>query len=96
MFDIYVNKRGEWLVIPRGVPISTIDGAPSWRKKKSTIAVSDEIRLAVGRDGYYKRRSPEIKKRNQKCGLDASIGQIEDELAVVEAGLAKLDLKGQA
>ena len=33
-----------------------------WRKKRSVASVSEEIRLAVLRDGYYRRRLGEIRQ----------------------------------
>jgi hypothetical protein len=57
MFDVYLNaKRNRLLVIARGQPIPAIESAGRWRKKKPTVAVSDEIRSAVQRDGFYWRR----------------------------------------
>jgi hypothetical protein len=57
MFDVYLNeKRGRLLVIARGQPIPVIEKAGRWRKKKGTVAVSDEIKSAVQRDGFYWRR----------------------------------------
>ena len=57
MFDVYLNeKRDRLLVIARGQPIPAIEKAGRWRKKKATVAVSDEIRSAVQRDGFYWRK----------------------------------------
>jgi hypothetical protein len=57
MFDVYLNeKRDRLLVIARGQPIPAIENAVRWRKKKATIAVSDEIKSAVQRDGFYCRK----------------------------------------
>ena len=57
MFDVYLNeKRDRLLVIPRGQPIPVIEKAGRWRKKKATIVISDEIKTAVRRDGFYWRR----------------------------------------
>jgi hypothetical protein len=57
MFDVYLNEtRDRLLVIARGQPIPVIEKAGRWRKKKATVAVSDEIRSAVQRDGFYWRR----------------------------------------
>jgi hypothetical protein len=56
MFDVYLNERRDrLLVIARGQPIPAIENAGRWRKKKPTVAVSDEIRSAVRRDGFYWR-----------------------------------------
>jgi len=57
MFNVYLNmKRDRLLVIARGQPIPAIDNAGRWRKKKATVAVSDEIKSAIRRDGFYWRR----------------------------------------
>jgi hypothetical protein len=57
MFDVYLNeKRDRLLVIARGQPIPVVENAGRWRKKKATIAVSDGIKSAVQRDGFYWRR----------------------------------------
>jgi hypothetical protein len=57
MFDVYVSsKRDRLLVIPRGLPIPTHEASKKWRRRrKAVVAVSDEIRLAVERNGYYRR-----------------------------------------
>jgi hypothetical protein len=57
MFDVYVsNKRDRLLVIPRGLPIPRHEASKKWRRRrKAVVAVSDEIRLAVERNGYYRR-----------------------------------------
>jgi hypothetical protein len=56
MFDVYLNeKRDRLLVIARGQPIPVIENAGRWRKKKATVAVSDEIKSSVQRDGFYWR-----------------------------------------
>ena len=64
MFDVYLNeKRDRLLVIARGQLIPDIDKAGRWRKKKSTVAISDEIKTAVHRDGFYWRS---LRKRNSQ------------------------------
>ena len=56
MFDVYLNeKRDRLLVIARGQPIPVIEKAGRWRKKKATLAISDEIKIAVKKDGFYWR-----------------------------------------
>jgi hypothetical protein len=56
MFDVYLNeKRDRLLVIARGHPVPIIDKAGRWRIKKSTVAISDEIKTVVQRDGFYWR-----------------------------------------
>ena len=56
MFDVYLNRKGDLLVLPNGLPIPNQE-AGRWRKKKAKVAaVSDEIRLAIQRWGYYRRK----------------------------------------
>jgi hypothetical protein len=73
MFDIYLgDKRAHLLVVPKG---GVIPGGTSarWRKKKRTaVTVSDEIRLAVQRDGYYRRRLGEIRKAAARTDFPAT------------------------
>jgi hypothetical protein len=65
MFDVYLNeKRDRLLVVARGQPIPIIGNSGRWRKKKGAVAVSDEIKLALQRDGFYWRRLAEHRKRN--------------------------------
>jgi hypothetical protein len=60
MFDVYLNeKRDRLLVVAKGQPIPAISNSGRWRKKKGAVAVSDEIKLALQRDGFYWRRRAE-------------------------------------
>jgi uncharacterized protein YcgL (UPF0745 family) len=64
MFDVYLKKRRDLLVVRKGLPLPL--GGPSykWRKSKRRILmVSEEIRLAVQRQGYYMRKLKALKKR---------------------------------
>jgi hypothetical protein len=74
MFDVYLSdKRNHLLVVPKGGVIPLGGTSARWRKKKRTvIVVSDEIRLAVQRDGYYRRRLREIKKQLARIDLPAT------------------------
>jgi len=57
MFDVYLNeKRDRLLVVAKGQPIPVVGNSGRWRKKKGAVAVSDEIKLALQRDGFYWRR----------------------------------------
>jgi hypothetical protein len=59
MLDVYLNGKGHLLVVPRGLPIPNSETG-RWRKKKTKVAaVSAEIRLAIQRDGYYRRKLSE-------------------------------------
>ena len=57
MFEVYVNDRRDLLVIERGTSVPLIAASGKWRKrKKKVVRVSDEIRSAVQRQGYYVRK----------------------------------------
>jgi hypothetical protein len=57
MFDVYLNeKRDRLLVVTKGQSVPVIENSGRWRKKKGALAVSDEIKSAVQRDGFYWRR----------------------------------------
>jgi hypothetical protein len=63
MFDVYLNNRRDLLVVRKGLPFPL--GGPSygWRKsKKRVVMVSEEIRLAVQRQGYYIRKLKNLRK----------------------------------
>jgi hypothetical protein len=76
MFDVYLDERRDrLLVIARGQPIPTIENAGRWQKKKATIAVSDEIKAAVQRDGFYWRK---LRKSNS-LPTKKTISQIDPE-----------------
>jgi hypothetical protein len=57
MFDVYLsNRRGHLLIVGKGQPIPIHQHLGRWHKKRATVAVSDEIKVAVERDGYYSRK----------------------------------------
>ena len=57
MFEVYLNvKHDRLLVIAKGHQIPFIENSGRWRKKKGAVAVSEEIRLALQKDGFYWRR----------------------------------------
>jgi hypothetical protein len=63
MFDVYLNeKRDRLLVVAKGQPIPIVGNSGRWRKKKGAVAVSDEIKLALQKDGFYWRRLAEHRK----------------------------------
>ena len=56
MFDVYLNERRDLLVVRKGLPVPTGKWG-RWRKsKKKVLKVSDEIKSAVQRQGYYVRK----------------------------------------
>jgi hypothetical protein len=62
MFDVYLDDKRGLLVLPKGMPIPVGGTSGRWRKKKAVVSISEEIRLAVRRDGYYWRRLGEMEK----------------------------------
>ena len=67
MFDVYLsNRRDHLLIVGKGQPIPIHQHLGRWHKKRATVAVSDEIKVAVQRDGYYSRRLREPQVR--ACG----------------------------
>jgi hypothetical protein len=56
MFDVYLNDKRDLLVMPAGALMPMPGRSGKWRKKRRTVlAVSAEINMAVKRDGYYLR-----------------------------------------
>ncbi|MBR1167468.1 hypothetical protein [Bradyrhizobium liaoningense] len=56
MFDVYRNGARDLLVLKLGSPIPAVYSAKKWRKSRRRILkVSDEIKSAVQREGYYVR-----------------------------------------
>jgi hypothetical protein len=56
LFDVYLSgRRDHLLVVAKGQPIPSHQPL-RWYKKREAAAVSDEIRMAVQRYGYYSRR----------------------------------------
>jgi putative SOS response-associated peptidase YedK len=56
LFEVYLNGRCDLLVVEKGTPLPHIGASGRWRKKKGVLKVSDEIRSAVQRQGYYLRK----------------------------------------
>ena len=63
MFDVYLNGRRDLLVVRRGFPVPTSGASGRWRKRRRRVAsVSEEIRRAVQRQGYYMRKQSDLRK----------------------------------
>lgn len=56
MFDVYLNDRRDLLVVRKGFPIPHSEAPIRWRKKKRAAVVSEEIKRAVQKHGYYRRK----------------------------------------
>ena len=64
VFDVYRNDKRELLVLSNGSEIPVIYSQNNWRKKrKRVLKVSDEIKAAVQRQGYYVRSWRVAKRR---------------------------------
>jgi hypothetical protein len=61
MFDVYFNKNRDLLVLSKGSSIPS--SASNWRKSRRRVfRVSDEIKSAVQKQGYYMRSLRDKKK----------------------------------
>ena len=57
MFDVYLSNRRDLLVVRKGSLIPLGDRSAKWRKSKKRVAsVSEEIRQAIAKQGYYMHR----------------------------------------
>jgi hypothetical protein len=63
MFDAYLKDKRHMLVVSNGLPIPLPDASGRWHKKKKVASVSEDIKLAVQRQGYYMRKLTDFKKR---------------------------------
>jgi hypothetical protein len=55
--DVYLSTRRDLLVVKKGCPIPPVATLGKWRKsKKRVVKVSDEIRSALQRQGFYMRK----------------------------------------
>ena len=64
MFDVYLNSRRDLLVVRNGLPIPVTEASGRWRKRNRgrLASVSEEIRVAVQKQGYYMRRLKDLEK----------------------------------
>lgn len=64
MFDVYRNDKRDLLVLNTGSAIPVLSSRHKWRKSRQRVfKVSDEIRSAVQRQGYYVRSLRITKQR---------------------------------
>ena len=62
--DVYLSARRDLLVVKRGCLIPSVASLAKWRKsKKRVFRVSDEIRSALQRQGYYMRKLTDFHAR---------------------------------
>jgi hypothetical protein len=66
MFEVYLNERRDLLVLEKGTALPLIGAPGKWRKKKDALKVSDEIKSAVRRQGYYLRKLSGAGKRGPR------------------------------
>ncbi|MFL5329601.1 MAG: hypothetical protein ACJ8C4_11875 [Gemmataceae bacterium] len=55
MFDVYRNDKRELLILSNGSAMPVVCHQNKWRKRRRVLKVSDEIKSAVQRQGYYVR-----------------------------------------
>ena len=77
MFEVYLNDRRDLLVLKMGSPIPLIGASGKWRKKKKVLRVSDEIRSAVQRHGYYVRKLSDAKMCPRTVRLAHGFGHVQ-------------------
>ncbi|RXG87660.1 MULTISPECIES: hypothetical protein [Bradyrhizobium] len=64
MFDVYRNGKRDLLVLSNGSAIPVVCSRSKWRKSRiRVVKVSDEIKSAVQRQGYYVRSLRVTKER---------------------------------
>jgi hypothetical protein len=68
MFEVYLNDRRDLLVLQKGCPMPLIGASGKWRRKKKVIKVSDEIRSAIEKHGYYLRKLNAINSAGLRLG----------------------------
>lgn len=69
MFDVYCNGKRELLVLRNGSAIPRVCSWNKWRKSRTRVLkVSDEIKSAVQRQGYYVRSLRVSKERVEQVG----------------------------
>jgi hypothetical protein len=63
MVEVYFKIKRDLLVVRKGFPVPAVSAPGKWRKsKKRVIRVSEEIRQAVQRQGYYMRKLSDLTK----------------------------------
>jgi hypothetical protein len=78
LFEVYLNDRRHLLVVEKGTPPPNIGASGKWRKKKGVLRVSDEIRSAVQRQGYYLRKLSGTAKHGPRPNeLALSFGHVQ-------------------
>jgi len=64
VFDVYRNDKRDLLVLSTGSAVPLLYSAYKWRKsRKRILKVSDDIKSAVQRHGYYLRSLRATKER---------------------------------
>jgi hypothetical protein len=62
MVEVYLSDKRDLLVVKKGFPMPLLGAPGKWRKsKKRVIKVSDEIRSALQREGYYMRKLRDLR-----------------------------------
>ena len=87
MFEVYLNDRRDLLVVKKGSPLPPIGTSGKWRRKKRVLRVSDEIRSAVQRHGYYVRKLSDANGSPRTVGLAHGFGHVQSILDLPEPRL---------
>jgi hypothetical protein len=75
VFDVYLNNRRNLLVVKKGAAIPAAATSGTWRKsKRRVISVSDEIRSAIQKHGYYVRKPSDLKKIRSGMDVKDAVG----------------------
>jgi hypothetical protein len=62
MVEVYLSDKRDLLVVKKGFPMPLLGAPGKWRKsKKRVMKVSDEIRSALQREGYYMRKLRDLR-----------------------------------
>ena len=70
MFDVYLNgNRAQLLVVAKGQSIPIHWQSGRWQRKKAVVTVSDEIKMAIQRDGYIRANYESLKEVTSNIGL---------------------------
>lgn len=69
--DVYLNTRRDLLVVEKGSSIPPGLTLGSWRKsRKRVVKVSEQIRFAVQKQGYYMRKHRDLHHASGAASTD--------------------------
>jgi hypothetical protein len=68
MYNVYVSRNGDLLVVPVGTPLP-LNAGRGWRKRFARKSVSAEIKATIQAVGFFRRKTshaPIARKRTSK------------------------------